>query len=88
MVILAFLAAVAGARLAELALYEPFALAYTMVTFYHETDGVEPDPEWKSRIDGMSDEFRKLTAKAKTFAQEQGIGGSAAGEGEPAPAQG
>lgn len=63
------LAALAGARLAELALYEPFALAYTMVTFYRETEGVEPDPEWTARIEGLSDRFRELMEKARSFAR-------------------
>ena len=63
-----FLLALAAARLVELALYEPFALAYTMVTFHRETDGVEPDPEWKARIEGMSGKFRELTEKARSFA--------------------
>jgi hypothetical protein len=64
-----FLMALAGARLVELALYEPFATAYTIVTFHRETDGVEPDPAWKARIEGMSEKFRELTQKAREFAR-------------------
>lgn len=76
-----FLMALAGARLVELALYEPFALAYTIVTFHRETEGVTPDPEWKARIEGMSDKFRELTQKAREYA-----GGRAATAGtEAAP---
>jgi hypothetical protein len=64
-----FLLVVAGARLMELALYEPFALAYTMVTFHRETEGVTPNPEWRARIEGVSDKFRELTEKARSFAR-------------------
>jgi hypothetical protein len=88
-----FLLAVAGARLVELALYEPFALAYTMVTFHRETEGLEPDPEWKARIEGMSGKFKELTEKARTFARSGGEtipgGGErvpGGGEAEAAPA--
>lgn len=80
-----FLMAVAGARLVELALYEPFALAYTIVTFHRETEGVEPDPEWKARIEGMSDKFRELTQKAREYAggRPEGVAG-APGSAPPA----
>jgi hypothetical protein len=64
-----FLLALAGARLVELALYEPFAMAYTIVTFHRETDGMEPDPAWKAKIEGMSARFRELTEKAREFAR-------------------
>lgn len=85
-----FLMALAGARLVELALFEPFALAYTLVTFHRETQGLEPDPEWKARIEGVSSKFKELTEKARSYARgaessgEHGLGGG--GETSEAPA--
>jgi hypothetical protein len=79
-----FLMAVAGARLVELALYEPFAMAYTIVTFHRETDGVEPDPAWKARIEGMSGKFRELTQKAREFARGQAESVADAADAGPA----
>lgn len=63
-------AAVIGARLVELALYEPFALAYTMVTFHRETQGKQPDAAMKARLEGVSAKFRELIGKADEFERE------------------
>jgi hypothetical protein len=80
-----FLLALAGARLVELALYEPFAMAYTIVTFHRETDGLEPDPAWKARIEGMSAKFRELTQKARDFARGRTESVATAPGAVPAP---
>lgn len=83
----AFVLAFIGARLIELALYEPFALAYTMVTFHRETEGKEPDPEWKAKLEGMSSKFRELIGKADAFDKEAGhSGGLSAGDQVALPA--
>lgn len=46
-------------------LFEPYALAYTLTTYHHEIAGVVPDPEWDTRLSGVSEDFRKLAGKAK-----------------------
>jgi hypothetical protein len=86
-VLFGFLLAVAGARLVELALYEPFAVAYTIVTFHRETDGMEPDPAWKARIEGMSAKFRELTQKAREFARGRTESVASAPGAAPAPGE-
>ena len=61
------------------ALFRPFALAYTLVTYHYEIAGKVPDPEWDERLRGVSDKFRELVGKAK----EHGPGET---QFEPAPA--
>lgn len=56
-----------GSRFIELAIYEPFALAYVMVTFQRETEGQEPDPEWDQKLQNMSGKFREIVGKAESF---------------------
>lgn len=56
-----------GARLVELAFYEPYALAYVMVTYHRETEGVEPNPEWDQKLQNVSKKFRELVKKDEEF---------------------
>ncbi|RAL20989.1 hypothetical protein DL240_15070 [Lujinxingia litoralis] len=63
--IIAFIIAAVGGRLLELAFYEPFALAYTMVTYHREIEGKQPDPEWDRKLQSASESFRKLIGKAE-----------------------
>ena len=60
-----------GSRLIELAFYEPFALAYVLVTYHRETEGLEPDPEWDQRLQDMSGKFREIVGKADSFTPEK-----------------
>ncbi|MBA2662314.1 MAG: hypothetical protein H0U74_08460 [Bradymonadaceae bacterium] len=62
--ILILVSALFAARLVELALFEPFALAYTMVTYHAEIAGKVPDPAWDQRLQGMSDSFKKIVERA------------------------
>jgi hypothetical protein len=49
------------------ALIEPFAIACMMQAFFKVTDGQTPDPTWEARINGASDKFRKMGAKAAAW---------------------
>jgi hypothetical protein len=46
------------------ALFEPFALAYMMVTYHEAVADKEPDPEWDGRLREASSEYRELVDKA------------------------
>ncbi len=67
-----------GSRLIELALYEPFALAYVMVTYHRETEGVEPNKEWDQKLQGVSKKFRELVQKDEEFVPSGEFDGDAA----------
>lgn len=68
LVIVGFVLAIIAARLVELALIEPFALAYVMVTFHRETEGQVPNPEWDQKLQGISTKFKELIGRAQEFA--------------------
>ncbi len=74
-VVMAFVAAWA----IKAALFEPFAMAYTLVTYHYEIVGQVPDPEWDERLRSVSSKFRELIGKAEEN------GATAAGF-QPAPA--
>lgn len=67
-----------GAWAIEKVVFEPFALAYMMVTYHYSIAGQQPDPEWDERLKNASDSFRQLFDKAKEA-------GSTAFEKAPAP---
>lgn len=46
------------------ALIEPFAVACMMQAFFKVTDGQVPNPAWETKLDGVSDKFRKMGAGA------------------------
>ncbi len=52
--------AIFAAHITELALFEPFALAYAVVTFHRETEGQQPNPEWQEKLEGASDKVKEL----------------------------
>lgn len=51
------------------AIFEPFATAYTVLTFQHATAGLEVDPVWDERLRSVSGEFKKLADRARGFAE-------------------
>jgi hypothetical protein len=59
-----------GARFLELALFEPFALAYMMVTFRRETEGQEPDPAWEEKLKPLHRKVGELFARRDEKAKE------------------
>lgn len=71
--------ALSAAYVFEQIVFEPFALAYVLVTYYCSIAGKVPDPEWDSRIQSVSNAFKKLVGKA----EEQSEGDAATREFEP-----
>lgn len=60
--------AVLAAWSVQLALFEPFSMTYTLVTYHYTIAGQVPDPEWDERLRGASDKFGELLDKAKAGA--------------------
>ncbi len=69
-ILIMVLAAIA-AWLIQLALFEPFALAYTMVTYHREIVGKVPDPAWDQRLQGLSKSFKGIVDKAAGFISQK-----------------
>ncbi len=65
-----FLTALVLAGSIKLVLYDPFACTATILTFFTESKGLEPSPEWESRLDAASELFRELKTKAAGFAED------------------
>jgi hypothetical protein len=65
--LLALVATLLLASLFTRAVFEPFAMAYTLVTYHQAIEGVEVNKEWDERLQNISDEFKKLVSKAKDF---------------------
>ena len=53
-----------GAWAAQAALFEPFAMTYTLVTYHYEIADKIPDPQWDQRLQDASDSFRTIVGKA------------------------
>lgn len=53
------------------AIFEPFAMAYTLVTYHHAIEGVEVNKEWDEKLQSVSGTFRKMVGKAKDFGEAQ-----------------
>lgn len=76
-----------------LAVLEPFAMTYTLVTYHRTITGLEPHPEWDQRLQTASDKFRELVGKAREAggatdpldASVAADAGGAAGELPPTP---
>jgi hypothetical protein len=56
------------AHLTVLAVFEPFAVIYVMVTYHKSIAGLTPDPVWDQRLQQVSDKFRELIGKARETA--------------------
>jgi len=65
--LLALVATLLLASLFTRAVFEPFAMAYTLVTYHQAIEGVEVNKEWDERLQSISNEFKKLVSKAKDF---------------------
>lgn len=50
------------------AVFDPFATAYTLVTYHQAIEGVEVNKEWDERLQNISKTFRDLGSKARDFA--------------------
>ena len=62
------------------ALIEPFAIACMLQVFFKVTEGQVPNPEWEAKLDKLSDKFRGMAAKAKTWVTGAGRAPKPAGE--------
>ena len=51
----------------KVALIEPFAIACLLQAFFKVTEGQEPNPEWVTKLEGVSDKFVKLGQKAGSW---------------------
>lgn len=69
--ILAVVLAFVGAWAFMAALFEPFAMAYTLTTYHYEIVGVTPDPTWDARLRKVSSKFRDLIGKAEENGAQQ-----------------
>lgn len=77
--VLAVVMAIVAAWAIKAAFFEPFAMAYTLVTYHYEIVGVVPDAEWDERLRSVSSKFRELIGKAEE-------NGATVTEFRPAPA--
>ena len=57
------------------ALIEPFAIACMMQVYFRTTAGQTPDPEWDSRISGVSRKFNELKERAVQWMGGRGASG-------------
>ena len=67
-----FALALALAFWVKLVVYDPLACTATILTFFAESEGMEPSPEWEARLEGANETFRELQARAAAF-----VGGTA-----------
>lgn len=72
-----FVFAILFAWATKVALIEPFAIACMLQAYFKLSSGQSPDPIWADKLDGVSNKFKSLTAKAAGFVGF-GIGKSAA----------
>ena len=64
MFLIGFAALVATLLLMKL-VFEPFALIYTLVTYHTTIAGMQPDPVWDERLQGVSRDFKKLIGRSR-----------------------
>jgi hypothetical protein len=68
------------------AVFEPFATAYTVLTYHHATEGLQVDPAWDEKLQSVSNDFKKLVGRAREFDPRSGPGGGMdSAAGDPAP---
>lgn len=49
------------------AVVDPFAMTAMMDLYFRTIEGQVPDPEWESKLDGMSKKFRELGQRAMSY---------------------
>ena len=59
------------AYLVKVAIGDAFAITAMIAAYQRETKDLTPNPEMTSQLEGLSDQFRELTEKAKTGLQER-----------------
>lgn len=63
-----FVFAILFAWAVKVALIEPFAIACLLQVFFKVTEGQEPNPDWRRKLDGATDKFRQLGERALAWA--------------------
>lgn len=74
-----------GAWMLKLAVADAFALAATLLAYHRSTEGMEPDPEWKARLEQVSDQFRELKEKAISHVSPETDQGASSAPGDAVP---
>lgn len=70
---LAFVIALVFAWGIKQAVIEPVGMTALMQVFFTVTEGQEPDPEWESRLEGVSDKFAELKNRALGEGSDQSV---------------
>ncbi|WP_234572047.1 hypothetical protein [Rhodohalobacter sp. 614A] len=52
------------------AIFEPFAVAYTLITYHESIQGVTVNKEWDERLQSISSEFKKIVDRATGFGKQ------------------
>lgn len=55
---------IVGTWMFKLAVSDAYAMAATLLAYHRSIEGVEPNPDWKERLEGMSEQFRQLGDRA------------------------
>jgi hypothetical protein len=55
----------------KLAVSDAYAMAVTLLAYHRSIEGLEPNPDWKERLTGVSEEFRKLCDRATSAGSQQ-----------------
>lgn len=68
--IIAVVLAIVASWALKAALFEPFALAYNLVTFHNAIAGQTPDMAWDEKLQSISREYDQLVGKAREHGQK------------------
>ena len=71
-----FVFAILFAWAVKAALIEPFAIACLLQVFFKVTEGQQPDPVWRGKLESATDKFKELGTRAATWAGAR-FGGAA-----------
>ena len=63
-----FVFAILFAWAVKAALIEPFAIACLLQVFFKVTEGQQPDPVWRAKLDAATTKFKELGSRAATWA--------------------
>lgn len=80
-----FVFAIIAAVSLKAALVDPLAMAALMQVFFKVTEGQTPDPQWSAKLEGMSDKFKELKAKAGATPPQPVAGAPVAAPPPPPP---
>jgi hypothetical protein len=81
-----FALAIVAAVSIKAAIVDPLAMAALMQVFFKVSQGQSPDPAWSAKLEGMSDKFKELKAKAAGTSPQAVPGALTATPPPPPPA--